>query len=582
YGLSYFTRDRVDFYYPRYGSSYPNMMGGIGMLTEQGGIGAGRAVETNDGYVLSLRQRIFDHYTTSLATARAAARNRAALLGYSMDAWTPAKTQTVSGRAAYLVAAEAGGYGTDFVRMLLLNGVRVEETTEAVSVAPDLDYRTGRAGARREFPAGSYLVRTDQPRHLFVTNLLERNVAIDDSVMYDMAPWSAPLAYNLDAYALARVPPVRTRPVTEVDMPGKLAEIMDVPTYAYLIDWRQRNAPRALAELWRRGYRVRAARAPFTSGGREYSAGSLIVLRGRNLERGDSLRADMRAVADLAGVTVIAAPTGRLTTGDDLASTRNVPVKQPRVAMLVEPPFDTYTSGQVYFLFDQETRLPVERIRTSVFRQTSLPKFGLRYGYADLKDYDVLILPDGGGALKELFGKAQRDELMAWVRGGGTIVALEEAAHLFTTDSGLTKIKLTGPQNVADSLTAELAYADREQFFGQRRIPGSALRAPVDVTHPLAFGVKPEVFTLKFGARGLQPGGDLQSVGTYHPAADELLTAGYASRENLDSLAGKTWAGVYPLGEGRVVLLLDNPHYRMFWRGPSRMMQNAVMLVPGF
>jgi hypothetical protein len=34
------------------------------------------------------------------------------------------------------------------------------------------------------------------------------------------------------------------------------------------------------------------------------------------------------------------------------------------------------------------------------------------------------------------------------------------------------------------------------------------------------------------------------------------------------------------MGEGQVVFLVDNTQYRMFWRGPSRMMQNAVMLVP--
>ncbi|MFP4096530.1 MAG: hypothetical protein ACLFUB_18755, partial [Cyclobacteriaceae bacterium] len=30
-----------------------------------------------------------------------------------------------------------------------------------------------------------------------------------------------------------------------------------------------------------------------------------------------------------------------------------------------------------------------------------------------------------------------------------------------------------------------------------------------------------------------------------------------------------------------VVFLIDNTQYRMFWRGPSRMVQNAVMLLPG-
>ena len=87
--MSYFTRDRFDFFYPSYGSSYPSVMGAIGMLTEQGGIAAGRAVETEDGYVLTLRQRIWDHYTTSIAQVKTAAANRRALIEYSLAAWNP-------------------------------------------------------------------------------------------------------------------------------------------------------------------------------------------------------------------------------------------------------------------------------------------------------------------------------------------------------------------------------------------------------------------------------------------------------------------------------------------------------------
>jgi hypothetical protein len=41
-------------------------------------------------------------------------------------------------------------------------------------------------------------------------------------------------------------------------------------------------------------------------------------------------------------------------------------------------------------------------------------------------------------------------------------------------------------------------------------------------------------------------------------------------------------ASVLPVGAGRIVYLVDNPHYRMFWRGASRMLQNAIMMVPNF
>ncbi|MDZ7682016.1 MAG: hypothetical protein U5J63_09985 [Fodinibius sp.] len=71
HNINFATREAFDFFYPGYGSSYPSNMGAIGMLAEQGGHSrGGRAVETDDGYVLTLRQRIFDHYTNSIATVQ--------------------------------------------------------------------------------------------------------------------------------------------------------------------------------------------------------------------------------------------------------------------------------------------------------------------------------------------------------------------------------------------------------------------------------------------------------------------------------------------------------------------------------
>ncbi|MEM1215124.1 MAG: peptidase M14, partial [Bacteroidota bacterium] len=243
--------------------------------------------------------------------------------------------------------------------------------------------------------------------------------------------------------------------------------------------------------------------------------------------------------------------------------------------------FSTYTSGQVYFLFDQETAFPIDRIRTTAFQQTSLPKFGQRYGYTDINDYDVLILP-GGRRLDQLFWQEQRREILAWLERGGTIIALESAAEFFTKSGKFGNLNLVkSPQDTSDT-AKYLQYGDRETYRGLRRIPGSALRGEVDVTHPLAFGVKPEVYPLKLTTAALEPSTRLESVGTYHRQGTELLTAGYASTENLNRLAGKTFAGVQRFGDGAVVYLVDNPHYRMFWRSTSRMVQNAAFIVPNF
>ena len=577
-GISYFTRDRFDFFYPSYGSSYPSVMGAIGMLTEQGGIAAGRAVETEDGYVLTLRQRIWDHYTTSIAQVKTAAANRRALIEYSLAAWNPLTSK--EGTTGYLIEDDGSDYVQDFLQMLLLNGVEVERTTEELSTT-GTSYRDG-ITTERAHPTGSLIIATEQARHLFLNSIMSRSLEIEDSVMYDMSTWSAPLAYNLEAYTFSSPVQVNTEPVTVIERRGEVRGT-DNPAavYAYAIDWSQRQAPRALAALWAAGLRVRAALESFTTDdGTTFSAGTLIVLRGRNLEHADVLPALMRQLADDHGLQVHASATGRMQSGNDLASTRNFPLRVPQVAMLVEPPFDTYTSGQVYFLFDWETQLPVTRIRASLLRQTAIPKFGSRYGYATLNEYDVLILPNADD-LEAVFGKEELAQLKAWVSAGGTLVTVGTTAEYFANASDFNEQEVRSPARDTSQEAADLSYAERTAYFGKQNVPGTALHASIDTTHPLGFGLKPEVYTLKFGSTALVPAAELQSVGRYAADSTALLAAGYASQENLDRLAGNTWAGVRMLGQGKIIYLLDNPHYRMFWRGPSRLMQNAVMIVPG-
>lgn len=576
--LNYFTREAFDFFYPGYGSSYPSVMGAIGMLTEQGGIGGGRAVTTEDGYVLTLRQRIFDHYHTTLATLRKSTEHRKDLLAYSKEAMNPANNKNAV-KAYYLPADQDNFYVEDVVDILIRHGVKVYQTRDTIqrSVISYWDDQV----KNRTFLPGSYFIPTDQARYLFLHTLMDRQMAIEDSVMYDMATWSAPLAYNLEAYYSKRMDkPASLSPVVRSAKKGTPIANAS-PKYAYVIPWNQRNAPKALAKLWEKEYRVRLALEPFGNGKQKFGYGTLIILKGRNRERAATIEADMKAIADATGVEIIGLNSGRMLDGNDLASRKSVPLKQPKVALMVEPPFSTYTTGQLYFLFDQDTELPVERIRTSILKQTAFPKFGQRYGLADLNDYDVLILAGGGNHLDELFDKKYLAELEAWIKAGGTLVATEDAAEFFTAEaSKLTKVKLHKLPKDSSEAAKFLPFEDRTDYFGKKRIPGSALKAKVDVSNPLAFGLQPQLYSLKFGAEALVPDASLQTVGYYLKDPDALLASGYSNAENLKHLSGNTFAAVLPMGEGRIVFLLDNTQYRMFWRGPSRMMQNAVMLLP--
>ena len=574
--VNYFTREAFDFFYPGYGSSYPTVMGAVGMLTEQGGIGAGVAVENNDGYILTLRQRVFDHYTTSIATIKRATEKKSLFNRYFFEAMDHRKSK--SDTKAYIIRNESGGYINEFLNVLHRNKIEVLKAEQPFNVS-GYGYRSGKS-ENVKFNKGDYIIKTDQPRHLLINTIMTHQMEIEDSVMYDMSTWSAPMAYNLEAYSTNRQVSVQASKITSIQNEVTGLEKKD-DVYAYIIDYNQTNAPKALALLWQKGYKVRMATKPFTNDGSTYQEGALIILKGRNLDKEAMIDDDMMSVSQEAQVVIQSSTTGRSSEGIDLASRFSEVLHPSKAALLIDQPFSTYTCGQIYFLFDQVTQFGVDRIRSSQLEQSSLPKLGSRYGYADLNDYNVLILAGGGSRLSHVFDDEGSDRLVEWVRNGGTLVLTESASSYFVKKKNSPWIlELFSPERDSSSRAKTLPYADRRDFYGKKRIPGAALRGSIDTTHPLAFGMKDEVYSLKFGTNAFFPSTQFESVGLYENKPEDLMASGYAPSSVLEDLAGKAFSGVSRIGKGKVVYLLDNTQYRMFWKGPSRMMQNAVMILP--
>ncbi len=574
HNINYATREAFDFFYPGYGSSYPSLMGGIGMLAEQGGHSrGGRAVETEDGYVLTLRQRIFDHYTNSVATVRTAMENRGDLLRYFRNAFSSSARK--GDEAAYILP-DSRDYTRELINIMLQHGVEVEQATENFTLREAYSYWDNTA-SRRSFDSGSFIIRTDQPKHIFINTLMNRELTIRDSVMYDMATWSAPMAYNLDGAWTTDNPDVQTRRLTEqLSYSGGVTNAN--AQYAYVVDWGQRYAPNALAKLWNAGYRVRSAEETFTYNGRTYTRGSLIVLIGRNYAKKDEITGDMQRIAEETGVEIVGFNTGRMAEGMDLASRSSEPLHQPKVALMVDSPFSSYTAGQIWFLFDRWTDFGISRIRSDNLQ------------WMDLEEYDVIILPGAWGGISSVMDSTTMDRLGNWVRSGGTLVATEASAEYLTKDrSGFTGMTLADGDEEDEEENGEkidpaayTTYEAREDSSGLRNIPGSAFKGHIDNTNPLAFGLPDRLYSLKFSTEAIVPSADWQTVGYYDKDASSVLASGYASQENKEKAAGNAFAGVYEMGGGKVVFLLDNTQYRMFWVGPARMMQNAVMLLPGF
>lgn len=310
---------------------------------------------------------------------------------------------------------------------------------------------------------------------------------------------------------------------------------------------------------------MRPFTTPTPSGPAEFSRGSISMPLTIQSVRPDSIHRAVTAVSRLTGVPIHGASSTMSVEGPDLGSRSFRPVRAPRVLFPMGEGLSAYEAGQLWHLLDQRVGMPVTKVDVTDM------------GRADLSEYDVLILVSGNLGF---LGGARLEEIRTWIRGGGTLVAIRGAAS-WAAENELTPN--IGPPGVGRPVDEEPGddedrrdYADADDLLGASAIGGSIWEADLDTTHPLGFG---------YVSRFLPVWRDHSFF--FEPSANRFSTvaklvdedphlSGYISAENRTRLAGSPSVLADGLGQGTVVLLVDNPNFRGYWRGTNRLFLNAV------
>ena len=101
----------------------------------------------------------------------------------------------------------------------------------------------------------------------------------------------------------------------------------------------------------------------------------------------------------------------------------------------------------------------------------------------------------------------------------------------------------------------------------------------LDRTHPLAYGYgKNSLPVFRRGTLFLQPA--TSPYATPLQYARQPLLAGYISDQNRDYIAESASVCVGKQGDGRVILMLDNPNFRAYWYGTQKLFANALFFGP--
>ena len=379
------------------------------------------------------------------------------------------------GPAAYVFPGDdpRPGQQARLLRQLQAQGVEIHRADKAFKIKD------------AAYPAGSYVVRMDQPYSRMADMMLDRQYFnVNDPQPYDDVGWTLGPLFNVKTVRVedAAVLDVPTTLVSgDVAAPGGVtrpAKSAKAPAQAYLIN---HNADNVLAtfRFARKDLKILAAEKDFEADGRKFRAGSLILKPGDNPQ-------DLESVLDQAGkrlgFSAFASPA--------LPAVPTHDADAPRVAVM-HTWQNTQTEGWLRIALD-ENGIPYDYISVHDVRDN-----------AKLRDkYDVVLFgPSSPDALSVVNGLSG-DKPMPWkktdltpnigvedstddMRGG---LELDGILHLrdFVRDGGVfIAIGSSSALPIQFGLAQGLSIRDTTKLWAR----GGVFKAEVgDKTSPLAYG----------------------------------------------------------------------------------------------
>jgi hypothetical protein len=543
-GSLYFTKENYDDFYYGKGSTYPDVQGCIGILFEQAS-SRGHLQQTSNG-LLSFPFTIRNQFVTALSTLEGAKALRKEFLEYQRDFFK----QSANRAAAFATKAYVFGDKNDkaktfeFATMLKRHQIEINELPDGWT---DKDFEKGAA----------FLVSLNQAQHSLIRGIFDKTLDYKDSLFYDITAWTMPLAFGLPYKEL-----------TSINSFGAKVESLNFPkgeivggssNYAYLLEWDELYAPAAVNEMLTAGLIVKVATNTFeiqaAGTNRKFDYGTILIPVNQQKDNAETIGIKLSALAEKYRLKIYAVTTGNVNAGSDLGSSKFIVVTKPSIAMIVGPGVNATDAGEVWHLLDQRMNIPATHLEASVFNRV------------DLNKYNTMIMV--GGSYPDL----NKDKLKTWVQAGGILILTEEAVS-WAAQNGISDVKFKKLRSPVDS-TQILSYTEREQIDGAQQVFGAIFGADADLAHPLAYGYNQKTISL-FKANKVFMEKSKNPYATPFYYGSKPLQSGWVSRENLDAIKNSAAVLVNTVGNGRVINIADNPNFRAFWLGGTKLFMNAI------
>ncbi len=547
-GWLFFTRERFDLLYPSYGDTYPTFMGAIGMTYEQAGHGrAGLGIDTDEGYELTLVDRVEHQTTTGLSTVEISSKNAKSLNTEFQKFFQPNLTYK-----SFVLQGE-----TDKVQALarLLDLHEIKYGFANSGKASGFHYGTNKSGSMDM--KNALVVSTNQPKGRMVQALFEPETKLSTPLTYDITAWNLPHAYGLDALASTTLVSANTAPSKElyVNTPNTNAA-------GYVAKWNSMQDAAFLSELLQEGIKVRFSEKKFGVSGETFDRGSLVITKSDN-RTNPEFNEKVTQIANKHNRKLFASSTSFSDTGTDFGSPDVKIIHAPRVALLRGRYTSSLSFGAFWHFFEQQLHYPVTTVDTDYFKNINLDSF------------DVLVLPSG--YYQSYLDESALSKIKEWVSKGGTLIAIDNALGTFADKEGFGLKSNTPDEAEKEEANLLIPYDQREKESVKNFITGSIFKTKVDVSHPLSFGYSENYFTLKAGRSSysfLESGYNVAYI-----EGDAERVSGFAGEEALKGLKNSLVFGEHKIGRGSMVYFVDDVMFRSFWENGKLFFVNSLFFV---
>ncbi len=578
-GEPYYTREIFDLFYPGYGDTWNTHQGAIGSTYEQGSA-RGLVWDRRDGTELTYGHTVRNQFIASISTAEAVAQNADRFLSDFAE-YRSANANGAAGTGTYVIDLSTRRWNAESLgRRLASQGI-------------DVLRRDGPANAcGRSYPQGYLAVPQAQPAARLVRSLLDRDTALPPEFvaeqeqrrsvdlpheLYDVTAWSVGLmsgvevnlcAGSVGGNALAGSMPIAPR----AEGSGN---------FAIAVPWTDSGQARLVTLALREGLEARTSDEAFTQNGRTYPRGTVVFPRGPNTPE---MMDRLQQIANDIGAQTVALETSWVEDGPNLGSDSFVRLTLPKVAMAWDEGISQLSAGSMRYVLEQRLGLPVVPIRTHRLR------------FADLTDYDVVLIPDGSP--RAMLGEGGVSTLRRFVQRGGVLVTVGRSLTAFSSgDNALLAVKreaalgrsaergkgsegrLAKAQEIESEADYRAAIADQQAL--PDTLPGALLNTVADTESFLSAGYDNGAVVLASGSQIFTPLDRSNGTNVLRfEAADQLIASGYVWDENRRQLAFKPYLMAQPSGRGLTIGFAHDPSTRAYLDGLDLLIANAVLVAP--